>query len=92
LIYELTAWLGAFWLLLRYTHHRPRAQRALLWLASAVLIAANLGVAEPHTFGADAAALLGLCGVWFIAWLFHAHVVDPSNEVQPQLAPHWPIE
>jgi hypothetical protein len=92
LIYELTAWLGAFWLLLRYTHHRPRAQRALLWLASAVLIAANLGVAEPHTFGADAAALLGLCCVWFIAWLFHAHVVDPSSEVQPQLAPHWPIE
>jgi hypothetical protein len=92
LIYELTAWLGAFWLLLRYAHHRPRAQRALLWLVSAVLIAANLGVAEPHTFGADAAALLGLCCVWFITWLFHAHVVDPSSAMQRQLAAHWPIE
>jgi hypothetical protein len=92
LIYELTAWLGAFWLLLRYAHHRPRAQRALRWLVSAVLIAANLGVAEPHTFGADAAALLGLCCVWFITWLFHAHVVDPSSAMQRQLAAHWPIE
>ena len=93
LIYELTAWLGSFWLLLRYTRHRPRAQHAPA-VADQRRADRRQSRGRPSrsTFGADGAALLGLCGVGFIVWLFHAHVVDPNGDVQRQSALHIPTE
>jgi hypothetical protein len=86
LIYELTLWLAAFWLLWRYTESRPVERSGLLWLTAGIWVAANLGVGYPLTGGADFAALFGLAAVAFIAWLFHVHVAmhaDGSADVDP---------
>jgi hypothetical protein len=73
LIYELTLWLAAFWLLWRYTELRPLARSGLLWLTAGVWVAADFGVGYPLSGGADFAALFGLGLIAFIAWLFHTH-------------------
>jgi hypothetical protein len=78
LVYELTIWLVSFWLLWRYTVARPGARAALLWLTAAIWVAGNIGVALPRAGGADAAALLGLCAVAWITWLFGAHAAHAS--------------
>lgn len=73
LIYELTLWLAAFWLLWRYADARPVARSGLLWLTAGVWVAADFGVGDPLSGGADYAALVGLGVVAFIAWLFVTH-------------------
>jgi Glycosyltransferase family 87 len=73
LVYELTSWIVSFWLLWRYTGTRPSARAGLLWLTAAVWVAGNVGVALPLAGGADVAALLGLCLVAFIGWLYRSH-------------------
>jgi len=78
LVYELTIWLVSFWLVWRYTLGRPGARAALLWIAAAVWVAGNVGVALPRAGAADAAALLGLCAVAFITWLFQTHAAHAS--------------
>ena len=78
LVYELTIWLVSFWLLWRYTLDRPGARAALLWLTAAIWVAGDVGVGLPRAGGADAAALLGVCAVGFMAWLYRAHVAHGS--------------
>jgi hypothetical protein len=60
LVHELTAWLGSFWLLWRATADRPWGRAGLVWLAAAIWLAGNLGVALPTAGGSDIAALLGV--------------------------------
>jgi Glycosyltransferase family 87 len=73
LVFELTTWLVTFWLLWRYTATRVAGRAGLLWLTAGVWAAGDLGVAQPLLGGADVAALLGMCVVAFIAWLYRGH-------------------
>ena len=82
LVYELTIWLVSFWLLWRYTVQRPGARAVLLWLTAAIWVAGNIGVALPRAGGADVAALLGLCAVGFITWLFQTHPAHASDTLR----------
>lgn len=97
LIYELTLWLPALWLLWRYTRGRAGARSTLLWLTAGVWVAANFGVGNALSGGADFAALLGLGLVAFIVALFHRHSsslaadVDPSDGVARQSDAYLPI-
>jgi Glycosyltransferase family 87 len=78
LVYELTIWLVSFWLLWRYTVARPGARAALLWLTAAIWVAGDVGVGLPRAGGADAAALLGVCAVGLMVWLYHTHAAHGS--------------
>jgi hypothetical protein len=73
LAFELTAWLGSFWLLWRFTNHLTKPRAVLVWLSAAAWIGGNVGVMLPLQGGSDVAALLGLPLVAWIAWRFHAH-------------------
>lgn len=80
LVYELTGWIASFWLLWRYTEGRRAARAGLLWLTATVWVAGDVGVALPLAGGADAAALLGVCLVAFIGWLYRVH---RANSITP---------
>ena len=82
LIYELTGWLVSFWLVWRYTRHRPPLRAGLLWLTASVWVAGDVGVALPLAGGADAAALLGLVALGCMGWLYRLHAVT-----EPKPAP-----
>jgi hypothetical protein len=73
LVFELTTWLVSFWLLWRYTAVRTAGRAGLLWLAAGVWVAGDIGAALPLAGGADVAALLGVCVVAFIGWLYRSH-------------------
>lgn len=67
LIHELSAWPVSLGLLLQYTRFRSLSRAIVLALASAIWIAADLGVMDPNpTRGADVAAVLGLLAVGYI--------------------------
>lgn len=79
LVYELTGWLVAFWLLWRYTENRSAARAGLLWFTSGVWLTGNVGVALPLAGGADAAAIVGLGIVGYIGWLYRASDARASS-------------
>jgi hypothetical protein len=79
LVYELSVWLVAFWLLWRSTQQWPGTRAVLLWLSSGIWLAANLGVAAPLQGGADIAALLGVVLMAYVVWQFQAQKVRPRR-------------